>query len=211
ADQRLYRQLRANTPPNNNGCASGCGPTAWAMLYGWVDVQAQKPGSQWAGKQGIYQVNGGRGTGAAVAPRTNDAGVANMTMEIRGYTGTFCAGSQGPTLPWRMLDAWRYANGRAGMRFRTSWTVPYIGNRADEARNAIVNRRSPAIIGTGFYAHYPMAYAYAERTRRVRRCFIFCWYDNVTDRALLANQGQGGGGNGWIGYDSWFVGEVFPR
>ncbi|MCU0494304.1 MAG: hypothetical protein MUD01_22175, partial [Chloroflexaceae bacterium] len=32
ADQRLYRQLRANTPPNNNGCASGCGPTAWAML-----------------------------------------------------------------------------------------------------------------------------------------------------------------------------------
>src|SRR5262249_9002122 len=39
-DQRLYTQMPSSeNPPNNSGCWSGCGATAWAMIFGWADNQ----------------------------------------------------------------------------------------------------------------------------------------------------------------------------
>lgn len=215
ADQRLYRQLRARESPNTASCFSGCGATAWAMLYGWVDVQAEAGRSPWIGRRGIYQVNGGRGTGPATAPLVLDTGVGNMTMEIRGNIGTFCVGSDGPTLPWDMGNAWRYLVGRTSARISTAWIDPIFGNKADDIRRSIVERRTPAVIGTGFFAHYPLAHAYREQSRRVCRVNPFglgcVWWETEVNRQFRVNQGWEGSGNGWIDYKSWFVGNIFPN
>jgi hypothetical protein len=39
-EQRLYHQIPKSTSPNTSSCWSGCGATAWAMLFGWVDYRA---------------------------------------------------------------------------------------------------------------------------------------------------------------------------
>jgi len=59
------------------------------MLFGWGDYQAAIGNPYWAPRNGLYRVNGGYGADA-VAPLFRDAGVTNMTWEIRNRIGTFC-------------------------------------------------------------------------------------------------------------------------
>ena len=86
------------------GCASGCGATAWAMVFGYVDRLAALGHHVWAPHWGIYRVDGGLGADA-VAPLTQDEGVRNMTREIRDHINTYCSGSQGSTKFTSMINA----------------------------------------------------------------------------------------------------------
>jgi hypothetical protein len=224
ADQRIYRQLRANEAPSTSSCVSGCGATAWAMLFGWVDRMAHNNVAPWRSSTGIYRTDGGRGSAAAIAPRdmnrpltTEQRGAANMTWEIRNHVGTFCAFGNGATFPWRMSDARRYLAGRSANPIRTDYSS--VGIRRDSYRNraisSIVNRGTPAIIGTGWLNHYPLAYGYAERTRRVRKCNIFgfnCSWRTEVQRSFFVNQGWAGSADNlaWVSSGTWFAGQVFP-
>ena len=100
ADQPAYYQF------TYSGCAVGCGPVAWAILFGWADRQAAQGNAYWAGRNGIYRQNGGRGADA-VAPITQDGGVTNMIIELHNDVGTFCAFGSGATTPWDMPGAWQ--------------------------------------------------------------------------------------------------------
>ncbi|MCB0111685.1 MAG: VWA domain-containing protein, partial [Caldilineaceae bacterium] len=150
-DQRLYNQIEKHTGPNTSTCWSGCGGTAWAMLFGWADKQAANGNSYWASRWGLYRQNGGKGSDA-VAPRTMDSGVMNMTREIRNDVGTWCWGDSGPTNPWDMDNASNYFSGRTGTRLSTHYNV--LGISEDRLRNyardSIVDRNTPAVIGTGW-------------------------------------------------------------
>jgi hypothetical protein len=196
---------------DHSGCAVGCGPVAWAMLFCWADRQAGTGNAYWAPRIGLYRQNGGTGADA-LAPLTQDAGVQNVIREINGYVGTFCISGSGATYPWRMSDASSYLSGRTGATLSTHYNVLGIseGRLRDYARDSIRNRATPAIIGTGWLSHYPMAYGYAWQTRTVRYCFIFCWNETVTDRCFYVNQGWGGSGNAWVTADTWFAGELYP-
>lgn len=211
ADQRLYRQMNANTPPNTSSCYSGCGGTAWAMLFGWADNQAANGNGYWAPRNGLYRQNGGYGADA-VAPRTADTGVNNMTWEIRNRIGTFCAFGSGATPPWSMGNASGYLAGRSGTRLDTHYDV--LGIHEDRlreyARNSIRDRGTPAIIGTGWLTHYPLAYGYAWRSRETQACFICPWTTTEYSRWFYVNQGWGGAGNGWVSAGTWFAGEIYP-
>ncbi|MFN8490831.1 MAG: VWA domain-containing protein [Caldilineaceae bacterium] len=210
--QRLYNQMSAHTGPNTSDCASGCGGTAWAMLFGWADKQAADGNGYWAGRWGLYRQNGGRGNDA-VAPASMDDGVRNMTWEIRNDVGTFCAFGSGPTTPWSMDGASNYLNGRTGTRLDTHYNVLGIheDRLRDYARNSIRDRGTPAIIGTGWLNHYPLAYGYAWQSRTVHHCFLFwCWDDVEYNRWFYVNEGHGGGDNGWVGTGTWFAGEIYP-
>ncbi len=211
SDQRLYTQIPANSPPNTSSCPSGCGATAWAMLFGWADNQAAIGNPTWVGRWGLYRENGGYGADA-VAPRFMDTGVRNMTWEIRNRIGTFCAFGNGPTFPWRMSDASGYLAGRSGARIRTHYHVLGIstGGLRERARNSIRDRRTPAIIGTGWLNHYPLAYGYAWRSRRTWACAICPWKVTEYSRWFYVNQGHGGGNNGWVSASTWFAGELLP-
>lgn len=210
-DQRLYSQMAAGSSPNTSGCWSGCGGTAWAMLFGWADNQAANSNAYWAPRWGLYRQGGGTGADA-VAPATMDSGVRAMTWEIRNDIGTWCAFGSGPTNPWDMDDASRYFNNRTGTRLDTHYNI--LGIHEDRLRNyardSIVNRNTPAVIGTGWLTHYPLAYGYAWRSRTVRRCFIWCWDETEYNRSFYVNQGWGGSDNGWVSAGTWFAGEIYP-
>ncbi|WP_129674254.1 hypothetical protein [Candidatus Chloroploca sp. Khr17] len=225
ADQRIYRQLRRDEGPNTSRCVSGCGATAWAMLFGWVDQQAHNNVAPWVGSEGIYRTGGfATGSPAAIAPprmnnplTTEQQGVATMTWEIRERIGTFCAAGNGATFPWRMSDARRYLQNRSPNPLRTDYSS--VGIKRDRFRNAardsIVLRGTPAIIGTGWLSHYPLAYGYAERTRRVRSCNIFgrnCSWKTEFQRSFFVNQGWAGSDDNlaWVSSGTWFVGQIYP-
>lgn len=79
--QRAYGQIPKGQSPNTSKCVSGCGATAWGMLFGWADYMASKSGSGWEHRWGLYRENGGTGNNV-VAPKTMDRGVKNMVRMI---------------------------------------------------------------------------------------------------------------------------------
>jgi hypothetical protein len=210
-DQRLYSQISAHTGPNPTSCPSGCGGTAWAMLFGWADHQAEIGNPGWAGRQGIYRVNGGYGANAD-APLYMDTGVQNMTWEIHNRIGTWCAFGNGPTFPWDMSGAAGYLAGRSYTRLFTHYNSFGIheDRLRDYARDSIIYRHTPAIIGTGWLNHYPLAYGYAWRSRTVSCAWYEFWCSTKTEynRWFYVNEGWGGSGNGWVSTGTWFAGEI---
>jgi hypothetical protein len=231
-DQRWYNQIPPWTSPWNwRQCYSGCGATAWAMLFGWADHQAEQGHVQWWPHWGIYRQNGGYGDNAD-APFLMDDGVRNMITEIRGYIGTWCdptpSSENGATLPGDMFQAYRYLYGRAAVRVLTHYNyagalsqyLGGVGSVEGYAINSILYRHTPVIIGTGFLNHYAVAYGYAERPRKT--CTLLgwpCWTDY--QRYFQVNQGwttqwQVGEATyyipskGWVSTRTWFVGEIYP-
>lgn len=193
-------------------CQVGCGPVAWAMLFGWGDRQAESgTNAYWAPRNGLYRFNGGRGAND-LAPIPMTEGIRNVIRELHGQLGTFCIFGSGATWPWEMDDAVEYLNGRSFTRLQADWNS--VGWHEDglreRARNSIRDRATPAIIGTGWLSHYPLAYGYAWQRRIVRRCFVFCWDTEVYDRWFYVNQGWGGAGNDWVEAGTWFAGEIYP-
>lgn len=206
--QRLYNQMPASDPQNPSGCWSGCGATAWAMLFGWADNQAAIGNTYWAGRWGIYRQNGGYGADA-VAPQYWNTGVKNMIWEIRQRINTFCALGSGATAPWNMSGAAGYLTNRSGTRLYTNYNAVGISTSGlrERARDSIIYQNTPAIIGTGWLNHYPLAYGYRWRSRR--QCALFvCWTDY--NRQFYVNQGWGGNGNGWVSASTWFAGRIRP-
>ncbi|WP_129673466.1 hypothetical protein [Candidatus Chloroploca sp. Khr17] len=192
------------------GCASGCGATAWSILFAWVDRRAAENHPLWRNHWGLYRENGGLGSNA-VAPLSQDTGVRNMTSEIRGQIGTFCIAGSGATWPWRMIDASKYVRPRASTSWRMNtrydptglcWFGACDRNR-NLARDQIINRRAPAVVGTGWLQHYPVAYGYAQR--RKRSCFLFICNTSY-QRSFYVNNGWYGNNNGWTSADVWFAG-----
>jgi hypothetical protein len=217
-DQRIYGQISSGTAPNNSSCPSGCGGTAWAMLFGWADHQAELGAPYWSLRRGIYRVGGGYGANAD-APASMDAGVRAMTWEIRNRVGTFCAFGSGPTLPWNMSNAQGYLTNRSYAHVSTHYNV--LGWHEDRLRNyardSIINRRTPAVIGTGWLTHYPLAWGYAWRSRPIRTCIgpdlgFNCWNSTEYARFFYVNQGWPGNGSnfGWVSAGTWFAGELYP-
>ncbi|MFN8470104.1 MAG: hypothetical protein U0X20_31405 [Caldilineaceae bacterium] len=207
-----YDQIPAHQRVNTSGCWSGCGATAWAMLFGWVDQRAAAGDWRWANHWGIYRVNGGLGANA-VAPYSQDAGVDNMTWEIRNRMGTWCTGDGGgATSLSRMIDAIEYVRPRATaaatMRTRYDPTKLCWFGACNDARNLvkdqIIVRQSPAVVG--YDNHYAMAYGYAERSNR--SCFLF-FCSTSWSRWFWVNQGWGGGGNDWINWDDVHLGGTY--
>jgi hypothetical protein len=206
AQQPKYNQFQYH------GCAVGCGPTAWAMLFGWADYQSAHGNAYWAPRNGLYRENGSRGADA-VAPLVQDGGITNVIRELNNDVHTFCLFGSGATFPWDMPDAFTYLNGRSGVTLQCNWDS--IGICESGLRNkavaSIVNRQTPVVIGTGWLSHYPLAFGYATQQRTVRYCFLFCWNEEVTDRAFYVNEGWGGGGAGdWIEASTWFAGQITP-
>jgi hypothetical protein len=214
SNQRLYGQMSSGTGPNNSSCYSGCGATSWAMLFGWGDFQASVGHPTWTKRWGLYRVNGGYGSNA-VAPSSMDPGVRNMTWEVRNRVDTFCNifNDSGATAPWNMSDASGYLKNRSGATLSTHYNVLGIHETRlrEKARNSIRDRKVPAIIGTGWLTHYPLAYGYRWRSRVVKKCFIFCWHETEYQRNFYVNQGWSGNSNGWVSSGTWFAGQLYAN
>jgi len=193
-DQRYYDQLNAGEGPNTSSCQSGCGATAWAMLFGWVDYRASQNDSVWSSSYGMY------GDASVVAPRYRDLGVSNMIWEIRNYIDTECSGDQGRTWPWNMDKARLYLSRRSNSSpsltvHYNDVGVPTIGLR-DRADQAIRNGW-PVIVSLG-WEHYALAWGYRKKKCRIG------W----DQHEFHINNGHGW--SRWTAEGTWFVGQVHP-
>lgn len=210
SDQRLYDQIAANTFNNNFPCWSGCGATAWAMLFGWADHQATLGNAAWSGRFGIYRQDGGFGADAD-APRFMDGGIRNIMMEIRGYIKTYCNSGGGWTQSSDMGEAYRYLQGRTGTRlhslYSNGWWI--FGTTEDDVRNraiSVIQSGRPVVIGRD--SHFPLAWGYAQQSRQ--NCFLF-FCSTEYNRWFYVNQGWGGSSNGWVTANAWFAGDITPN
>lgn len=189
-----YVQIGPGAGPNSSSCMSGCGPTAWAMLFGWASQRASTNGGD-APFAGLFREGGAAFGAPQVAPDTGNALVDELTWTLRNDLGTFCLTDQGATLPWDMGYAADFAASRApGVAVDTdysSWLSQASWLR-DLAVDTICSGR-PAILGIGSLynadMHYPVASAYEDG-----------WF--------YLNMGWGGGGDAWYATGTWFVGSV---
>ncbi len=184
ADQRIYCQW------DEGGCAIGCGPVAWAMEFCWADHQSYIGADDWD--------HGGAFPGDA--PRYMNDQVRDMIREIHDDVHTYCIGDSGATNPSDMLDAWNYLDGRTGMGYHAEYGPLLSRDCRNCARDAIRDRATPAVIGTGFYSHYPLAWGYRYRESH---------WSSRTDRDFYVNQGWCGSGDGWVDANTFFCGYVY--
>lgn len=210
--QRFYSQIPGNTGFNTDKCVSGCGATAWAMLFGWGDRAAYDEHPVWKIRKGLYRTDGKvDGSSSALAPRRDREsdgdrieGPDRMKWEIRNHMKGYCAGTDyGVTLPHNMYRAQYYLNPRTGATISTKYNALSIptNNLRNIAIDHIANLDRPVVVGTGYYAHYPLAYGYARRTKKT----IF---GTQYDRRFYLNQGWNEYGNGWYAGKTWFVGRL---
>ena len=187
------------------GCPVGCGPVAWAMLFGWADRQANNGrfNSTWWRRWGLYRSGGGRG-GDAVAPRQMSNGVRSVLEELNDDVDVFCIGDNGATAPWDMGGATRYLHGRTGTSIEYWWSgsgIPW-GRCKREARESIKGNANnkgptPTIVGKGWLSHYPLAYAYSDG-----------WWDYFKiNNGWFSNHPEK---TEWIWAPTWFSGEIYP-
>jgi hypothetical protein len=174
ADQKQYNQewyLPGCCPSG----PSGCGATAWAMFFGY-----------WDGK-GVCNLIGPCNV---TTPLQNDDTVKDCIKTVFGYTGSLCPTwlwSQTPTLPWKMyLGAYWAPHRGEGISIKISSGVPYFSwGPRNLAKHSISVMHWPAIVGTGFYSHYPLAYGYAYRE------YHWAWITWKTEELWLVNNGWG--------------------
>lgn len=223
-DQRWYGQLKPGQWPNTSGCASGCGATAWAMLFGWADYRASLHDPNWAHRWGIYRQGGGWGLDAMAPTNMHSdqpeaAGIKGMIWDIRTKIGTFCILGDGATAPWDMGQAANYLAGRTGARLSARGSV--VGRTQatyrDAAIWAIQARGAPAIVTSGWFigGHYPVAFGYSWNYQIKCNWLGICTMED--DYQFLVNQGWGYESGPWwhwtwgiIPARTWFVGEIMP-
>jgi len=207
--QRLYDQFLGS--PNTSTCYSGCGATAWAMLFGWVDYRANYD-SKWSHYWCAYRDKGYWAGSDVVAPYSMDDGVKLMTWKIRNKIGTYCDGNTGRTARGDMSDAYLYLKGTGcHWDIETDWNdYEYSDDIRVTAMNHIVYDRTPVIVAD--FNHYPLAYGYAWRKRTVRKCILLiCWNETEYNRSFYVNNGWGDASlNGWISAKTTFAGRLYP-
>lgn len=140
--------------------ASGCGPTAWAMFYAFWDLQ------------GVRNLIGG----SEFTPFTVNSDVGHCIRRCFDLTGCWCTAIRGQaaTNPWQMDDGDAYAAERGeSITASMNWSVPLTSIAPRRVARDAIRMGRPAIVGTGFFQHYPMAYAY--RYRRYRAGGITWW------------------------------------
>jgi hypothetical protein len=182
SDQRRYYQ----TWDGAAGCNTGCGPVAWAMLYGWFD---------YTGSASL--ISGGP------APLYNNSYVEDCVDAVNSYCGTYCVGSSAATNPWDMPDGYKWASIDRGESYSISTTYsipcfPTTGCR-EKARNSIRDDDKPAIIGLWCTsAHYCVAYGYRYR--------YYTWLGITlsTERQFKCNLGWGGSSPSWEDASVWY-------
>lgn len=195
-NQRCYDQVF-----NLAGCCpngwSGCGATAWAMLYGYWGVQ------------GVPNL-----MGTGTPPPYNTADVSACIQYEFPHIFSFCLNNgQAGTLPPTMWLGYQWAPARGrGISGTLAWGLPYVSAVPRLlAINSIVNDHRPAIIGTGFYEHYPLAWGYAYRTLTATLTWWwFGWHSSSwvvsTDQSWITNDGQGNCSPVWVSTSSCWYG-----
>lgn len=230
---RKYGQIPARHGPSTSQCSSGCGATAWAMLFGFHDYEAAKSIGPWAPHWGLYRKDGGQGENAT-APHTMwpsswssvarvnrvesdmHAGVASMVWEISrqmndwGLAG--CSrGGQKWTAPQIMGRAHKYLDGRSNVRLFSDYDG--LGKMTETGRNKagdVLRANQPVVIGVGKLQHYPLAFGYDYTKYRVWDRVKGDWAPHIHREAFVIHNGHQETYAQLVPFDTWEQGWIQP-
>jgi hypothetical protein len=198
-----YSQVHAYTGPNTSWCASGCGPTAWAILMGWEDRQAARGDARFAPYWALYHKDGALDWFAPddTAPMSFDAGPQNTMMQLNRILGTDCVyhigESEGSTIPWKMSRINTYLQRQGFMADSIeAATFDWGGGEWDSLRDRAIKHicvdQVPAVVGIGALAHYAVA----------TETFGYWFYFNM---------GHAGQDDNWYAPGVFFAGTILPK
>jgi hypothetical protein len=183
------------------GCYSGCGPTAWAILFGWIDRQAHA-GGDWASYTNIIPW--------MTAPLWMENSIKPIILSIRNAIDTTCVhDDQGYTEIARMQQAQNYLDGvgLASLEIHDEYNILAIPESRirDFAIETIQTYERPVVVGYwcgdstseggGWLSpcsHYAVAYAYR--------------WDDDGNREFKLNLGNGG--YAWLPASIFYAGRV---
>ncbi|XP_070577387.1 uncharacterized protein [Ptychodera flava] len=209
-------------------CASGCGPVAWAMVFGYYDRLAHSTTPHGL-QRSLWRCDEGGTTGGddCVAPETLDSDVRLYVEAIREELGTFCLGDQGATPQWSMdLVEGFYCDRQGDTAYistvKTGGPHGFLGWYSDQVANHIINALEEAnlpvvvgyrIGGSVVRQHYAVATKLRRRSRRHRHCFLWwCedWHTEWDNDIYIHLGGTNGNGNGWRACEAFFSGVAYP-
>jgi hypothetical protein len=184
-DVPSYSQLSPGEGANDTSCASGCGPTAWATVFGWASRRADANATEDGAFAGLL----------SNAPMTMTPEIGQLSMDINHVVKTICVGDEGATTPWGMGEVKTWVASHApGVTVEQRYNflmTPDPGVR-DVTIDALCDGR-PAIIGIGTLfggdGHYPIAKGYSNGKFELE-------------------MGWGGDGNGWYDATTWYMGTI---
>jgi hypothetical protein len=175
-----------------DGCAVGCGPVAWGQVTAYMNHLAEAGNPYYRDQLGAQRLYAG---GLAY-----DDTAKLLVRTLHDRLGTHCIDGQGATTMWGMneYDDWARSQG-ANIKLSTDM----FWDQEDTAEKWL-RRNKPVVVGTGFYAHYPVAVGLA-----MVKVEVDWWFDH-TDKYIWVNQGWGGSGNGWINLDVFYAAAAVP-
>jgi hypothetical protein len=112
-----------------------------------------------------------------------------------------------------MDEAADYLEGRTATKLVTHYNMFGVSEDRlrEDAKDSIVKRQTPAVVGTGWLSHYPLAYGYSAKQTVTKDC-ASCSPKTVEHaRNFRVNQGwQSKLYLEWVPADTWFAGEIYP-
>lgn len=228
---RKYDQLPARSAPSTSQCASGCGATAWAMLFGFHDYEAAQNDAKWSQHWKLFRRDGKTNTPNATAPewfwrgsegrhvRFNDStpqpGVAAMVWEISQLMNDWTLAGCAPngekwTAPVIMGRAHQYLE-------RRGVTAPLVSDYDGAGimthagkTNAygVIKKKQPVVIGIGHLSHYPLAVGRDRTEYRVWERNAKRWSSKADRRHFVVSMGWGRPHLQTVPYDTWMAGSL---
>ncbi|KAK7507221.1 hypothetical protein BaRGS_00001156 [Batillaria attramentaria] len=194
-------------------CQVGCGPVAWAQIFGYYDRRAHA-GRGSASSQALYRcgTDGTTGSNSCQAPRYNDDRMKNYIAKLKDNLRTFCLFGSGATLQKRMDDVEGFYKARQGssgdivLKYNKFFVTRLVGVNSDKVRDSAlsyIRQKWPVIAGfrvSGVFSqHYAVMTQYRTRTVRKKVCklLIFCKTRTVREYDMYLHMGWGGSQNGW--------------
>ena len=199
-----YDQLEPGEAPNpSTFCASGCGPTAWAILIGWIDRQASTDPA-WYDYRGIVREGGVASPTArnAVAPSSFNDVAKRIVADIRNDVPTACQATRGSSTDvYAMGHIGKYLE-RLGMYGPLEHWTYHIGGGSsgwvgDRVEQMICEHKTPAIVGIGYSSHYVVAHQ--------------TWRDASGQLWIWANYGWGDSSGEWTSDVTFFAGTLLKK
>lgn len=198
-------------------CQVGCGPVAWAMIFGYYDRRSHTyPATYGNGSQGLFRcgADGTTGSNTCMAPRFNDVQTRKYNEKLYKTLKTFCIGGQGATLHKNMDNVngffkARQTSGTPKVSLSKRLLFSFMGFNSNKARSSMVayiKSGWPSVVGIRlggiFSQHFPVATRIRERTKTTRTCRRIFWKTwcrtkNSKQSDMYLHMGWSGSQNGW--------------
>lgn len=180
-EQRHYDQIWKD-PDLCAKTVSGCGPTAWAMYYGYWDRH---------GYPRLFAGNNLADSPQTIGSNFIYPSVHECIKAVFDAVGEICFEKldRAATLPNLMDRGLQWAVSRGvGTVGTIHWGVPGVSPGSQKKALDSLDAGRISIVGIGFYSHYPVAYGYQRWEYRGRYGTVW-----VVDYNLLLNLGWGPG------------------